>query len=445
MRRFLAGVLTVVLAACSGGGQSPSAATSPSATAGSSPSAAASVSAAPTTPNLAGTTLTLWLSEGVSQGVQKQWSNFEQATGAKIDYLAIPNPFEDSLLAKWTAGDRPDILGWHPTRDQLVKVQPEKNLVDLSNEAFVAKTKFDLYKSQGSLNGKVYEAITTYPDVSGMFYNKAVFQRLNLTAPKNWDELIQLCGTIKAADPKVTPIAAGGGAQWPPIFILSGYYGDEVKAGIEDEINAGTVKFSDPRLVAGLDALMKMKQAGCFEKDLLTSTYEDQVARLYEGKAAMVLQGSFLVDDMSDSYSADLVNQKIGFFPVSAKGQLVSWSSKPVGTYAVPINKDPAKQAAALEFIRYTTGPGFQQYLDGSGDLPVLNGYEPPSSVLPLRVETNKFLEAGGVPTFGLGLKAPHGNSLQLVNEMFSGVKTPQQVGDAMQKAFEEAVKALTP
>ena len=59
-----------------------------------------------------------------------------------------------------------------------------------------------------------------------------------------------------------------------------------------------------------------MRDRGCFEEDLATTTYEDMVARLYEGSAAMAVMGTFILDDMNASYGAENVDATIGYrFP----------------------------------------------------------------------------------------------------------------------------------
>src|SRR6267142_4735718 len=71
------------------------------------------------------------------------------------------------------------------------------------------------------------------------------------------------------------PIYSGTGEGWPLSIIELAYLADEEKAGIDKEINAGTVKATDPRITASWQAILDMKNAGCFEKNLATSSYDD--------------------------------------------------------------------------------------------------------------------------------------------------------------------------
>jgi raffinose/stachyose/melibiose transport system substrate-binding protein len=429
---------------------------SSSSTASSAPSTAASAPPAPSAstaaespsgpPDLTGTTITFWSSEGFPDGVKKSWENFEKATGAKFEYIAVPNPFEDNLLAKWTGGDRPDLLGWHVVSGQFLKIQPDKNLVDLTNEPFVAKTKFNMFDYVGSVDKKVYAAITTYPSLLGVFYNKEIFNKLGLTIPTNWQEFMALCGKIRQGDPNMTPIYSGTGEGWPLSVISGAYLADQEKAGLDLEINDGKATASDPRITAAWQSILDMKNQGCFEKNLSTSSYDDGVKTFMDGKAAMNVQGTWMVPDLIATSSLDKVNSTIGFFAVSAEGQLVSWTTGQVGVYEVPINKDPKKQEAALAFVRWITSDGYQQYLDDSGDLPVLEGFEAPSSVSKVLLEANAAFEKAGVVSFGTNLKhAGYGDVGTDLSAMVLGKKTVQQVAEATQHNWETAEKATQP
>jgi raffinose/stachyose/melibiose transport system substrate-binding protein len=441
----LALLLAISVVGCSSSSTSSSA---PSAVASAPPGASASTAAASPSgpPNLTGTTITFWSSEGFPDGIKKSWANFEAATGAKFEYIAIPNVFEDNLLAKWTGGDRPDLMGWHTVSGQFLKVQPEKNLVDLTNEAFVAKTKFHMFDYVGSVNKKVYAAITTYPSLLGVFYNKEIFSKLGLQVPTNWQDFVALCGKIRQGDPSITPIYSGTGEGWPLSVISGIYLADQEKAGLDLEINDGKATASDPRITGAWQAILDMKNQGCFEKNLATSSYDDGVKTFVDGKAAMNIQGTWMVPDLIASSTADKVNSTFGFFPVSQNGHLVSWTTGQVGVYEVPINKDPKQQEAALAFVRWITGDGYQQYLDDSGDLPVLEGFQPPKSVSSVLLEANKAFEEEGVVGFGTNLKhAGYGDIGTDLSAMLLGKKTIEQVAAATQKAWETADKATQP
>ena len=60
-------------------------------------------------------------------------------------------------------------------------------------------------------DGMVY-GIPFRLDCKLFFYNTQIFEENGLTAPTTWDELIQVCETLKAAG--ITPIAYGNLEPW---------------------------------------------------------------------------------------------------------------------------------------------------------------------------------------------------------------------------------------
>src|SRR5262245_32538044 len=87
------------------------------------------------------TTLTVWV-PSLIQGAAKEFPNrFAQAdSSVAVNVVVIPDPFENNVLTKWSAGERPDILYFHGIGNFLAQLNPAKNLVDLSDRPFVGAT-----------------------------------------------------------------------------------------------------------------------------------------------------------------------------------------------------------------------------------------------------------------------------------------------------------------
>src|SRR5690606_25447938 len=82
-----------------------------------------------------GLKLTVWHNAGTPEPYTNVYHRFAEATGHELELIPIPGDgFENQVLSRWATGERPDILEFHPAWPQL---NPEENLQDLSNEAFV--------------------------------------------------------------------------------------------------------------------------------------------------------------------------------------------------------------------------------------------------------------------------------------------------------------------
>jgi raffinose/stachyose/melibiose transport system substrate-binding protein len=394
-------------------------------------------------PDLSGVELTYWTATGANDAIKNLIAGFEAETGATVDTIEFPDPFEQNFLTRWTTGERPDFFNFHPNYSWLIRLNPTETLVDLSGEDFVTQTKFGIPEAAGFVDGKHYAAVITYPFLSGMFYNKEVFAEAGIEIPQNLEEFFAACEAFDAAGRGIDFLTVGGGDLWPLQIFPFDLWADDVNDGLIEELNDGTTTFTDPRFVAGIQALQTAIENGCVNSDITTATYDNELTSLIDGKTAMISQATWALPSLVDANGIDAVNEKIGFFPLSMRSPLGSWQVTQGGSFSVPINADSAKQEAALAFIRYATGDGYAQYLEDSGDLPVLEGYDPPTDVPTALLEANEAFLAGAAPAFAMPIKAPYGDFHVYLGEMINGVKTPEQVAEDLQREFERAVETI--
>jgi raffinose/stachyose/melibiose transport system substrate-binding protein len=402
--------------------------------------ASVSVATAAGPPDLTGTTLTYWASATTnSDAIKSLIAGFEEQTGATVETVAFPDPFEQNLLTRWATGDRPDILNFHPYASWLLHLDPTNTLVDLSGEDFVGKTRFGMMETAGNVDGQHFAAVIQSPAIQGVWYNKALFNQAGLTIPTTLDEFWAACEQFNAAVPDKTFWFQGGGDVWPLQLLPGMLWADLEKEGKISAINDGTAKWSDPDIVERIQALNDAVTKGCLNDTLKTAGYNDELTNLMSGDAALITQGTWVIPSLLDANGLDTLNQTVGFFPLSMTGPTARWSV--TDAFLVPKNSDAAKQEAALAFIRYVTGDGYQRYLDESGDMPVLEGYNPPGNVPGPLLEAHSFLDEA--TSNGMLLKAPFGDFHVFLSEMINGEKSAQDVGDAIQAAFEQAVEAI--
>jgi len=127
-----------------------------------------------------------------------------------------------------------------------------------------------------------------------LYYNKKLFAGLNLTPPTTYDELLKVAKAIKAANPKMYPLALGTKEKWEAAFVLDGllfelggpnYYVKLYKGGID-------VK-TDPTFRAALQRLQGLipyiypYNAGL--------TWDASAGLVVSGDAAMVSMGTWCI------------------------------------------------------------------------------------------------------------------------------------------------------
>ncbi len=389
-------------------------------------------------------TLTVWIPPVFTEAQKQQLADFSTATGIALETEVFPVPFEQNLLTKWATGDRPDILSFHAIGNWIVQLNPEENLQDLSGQSFVDRTIPGILDKSSTYKGKIYAAILNYPFLNGVFYNKKIFADHNLVAPSNYQELLTLCDTIKQEAPDVAPIYAGGGDIWPLQVLPFMLWNDDIVAGdVIAKLNRNEAKFTDPPFVEAIAKQKELVDRGCYNEDILTATFEGEQEALMGDQAAMVFQGSWIVGSLLDAYGLEDLDEKVGFFGLSEDSNVVSWQTVGAGAFYAPKTGDAEKEAAALAFIDWVTGPGYQDFLTESKQFPILEGYETPPDVPDVLQEANAaFLEAG-VPQFQQTLLAQYGSFEQFLSEMLTGAKTPAQVGEALNAEFQRSAKSL--
>jgi raffinose/stachyose/melibiose transport system substrate-binding protein len=352
----LLGALLLVLAACGGTDETT---TSTAGGAQETTTSAAEPTTSTAAPGAEPQTLTLWANQADPDGVKALYERFERDTGHTLEIVLIPQDgFETATLQKWATGERPDILSYHGSPEKFLALNPEENLRDLSDEEYVARAVPGLLDTNGNLNGKVYALILRPPTPWGLWYNRQVVEELGITLPTNAAEIIQYCTDLRASNPELTPIAEGGGSGWPPFVAIGAFMADPLAAGWLDALQQRTVKLddSDSPWVGSLNHYSDMLGAGCFADDYLSATYEDAYTSLVEGDAVTLSQLSGVLLDIGDAFGDDAL-ENIGFQAWSATRPVVTIETSPHGTYYLPITGDAAKEAAALEFIRWASSP----------------------------------------------------------------------------------------
>lgn len=436
--RLLGGMIAVVLllAAC---GTQPTGSTQPTSGTSADSGSTTAPTAAQSAPS--GVTLTIWHNAADPKPFIDVFQRWADKSGNTVNLVAIPaDGFENQIQTRWAAGERPDILEYHSTGFQIFN--PAQNLQDLSGEDFVSKAP-TLYPTLATVDGKTYAAITSFPTVFGLYFNKQVLADAGLEPPQTFDDLTDICTTLKEQAPDVVPIWESGGSLWPLQVLPAMYLADQGPSYEQSLLNRETTA-DDPNgpFVASLVAYENLMKSGCFNTDITTAKFEDGVKAVAEGRAAMTALHSGMVPMFNEALGGDTAktDSTVGFAGPSLKGAHAWWAPSPTGTYYAPKTGDAAREAAALDFIRYATGEGYQQTIDESQTFPVLEGFTNPSSAQGLTLDIKKAFDTdSGLPwnvSFPPGIQFD-----QLMGTLISGQASPLEVAKQYQLQLAQGAK----
>jgi raffinose/stachyose/melibiose transport system substrate-binding protein len=290
------------------------------------------------------------------------------------------------------------------------------------------------------MDGKVYAFIMTPPTPFGIFYRKDIFERLGLEPPTTAEELLQVCRDIRAADPEIVPLFEAAGSGWPPYVAYMAYMGGPLHDGWLDKILTREGRLDDPESpFLGSLKFYQQLQEECHNPDALSATYEDSYRALGEGRAAMVSQHSGILLDMVGALGEESIEQ-VGFTSWSESGPVVTASGNPSGTFYLPKTGDPAREAAAREFIRFMSGPAYADFVVEAKQYPTLEGVPVPGDITPALVEAAELAaENGSVNTVSDFLP---GLAYSPVDEVVAGTSTPEDAVVQLQLSADQGARA---
>lgn len=241
--------------------------------------------------------------------------------GVEVKVEALQNdPFKTKLAVALGAGNPPCIfptwgggpLYQYATAGQVIDLTPYME-ADAYKDHFVPAS-----LSNVTFDGKIYGVPGENSTIAVVWYNKALFEQLGLTAPKTWAELQTVIETLKAND--VVPFALANLTKWTSsmyyMYLVDRLGGPEVFASAANRTGGS---FEDPVFVEAGKMVQDLVNAGAFNEGFNGLDYDTGGSRqlMYAGKAAMELMGSWQLSTMK-AENPDFVENNLSFFPFPA-------------------------------------------------------------------------------------------------------------------------------
>lgn len=390
--------------------------------------------------NLDGVTLTIWAAQNSNKTPDPVIAGFEELTGATVDVVTIPDPYEQGIQTKVATGDKPDLAFWQPTESQLNALNATNNLLPIDDAPWLDSMAPDLRDLTGFVGDTRYAALITTPAVQGVYYNKQVFEEAGITeTPGNIDEMIELARQLKADG--ITPFHEMAADRWGTQWWVQVQLADAAKDGLWDRVNANEEHFTDETIMTAITNYKDWIDEGLFNEDIKTATFEDQGDALLGGEAAMVVQvNSFFGQLQAKADTAEL-DEKIGFFPISPEGNV--GTSIPDQSNALVAFKtgDATQEAAAKQFLSYWLGDGYADFVQAANTISLQPEVPNPDGVPQALLDVHASLgdSVGSMQSLAVANPDLYIN----LADMIQGTKTPEQVGEATQQQFAELAKAL--
>lgn len=301
-------------------------------------------------------------------------------TAGNVDIIVAKNMVEVPDFAKDSTSD--DVL-----------LARSGGLLDLTDQPFMKNYTPSVLEAQ-AIDGKQYAVPTGLSYSTGVYYNKAIFEKNNLTVPTTWSELEKVMSTLQASG--VAPFGIGGKDTWPAGLAMLGavagtYPTVDAKAQLVEDLWKNTVSLTDPKPLSILQKTEEILQHA--QPNFAGTGYDEIPAGFAAGSYAMTIDGTWneptIKAAVGDKFS-------YGYFPLPASDNAADNAllngkiELQLAVAAGAKNKD-----AALAWLDYfSDATNYKQFVDRSGFSPAQQGTQTSDFLTSIEQYTSTFQPA---------------------------------------------------
>jgi len=274
-------------------------------------------------------------------------------TAGNVDLFVVKGMWETPSYAKSSESDD-------------VRLAKAGGLLDLSKQSFMKKYTPTVLSAQ-AIGGKQYAVPTGVSYSTGIYYNKAVFQKYGLSVPTTWDEFTKVIDELKAKG--VTPFGVGGKDGWPAGLPMLGSVGSLYPSASDKKALAKSLWTNETKLTDKLPTKVLDQTETVLEnaqQGAAGAGYDSIPAGFAAGDYAMVPDGTW-----NEPTIASAVGSKFdfGYFPFPGSDDAKDnayLNGKIELQLAVPTSSK--NQTAALAWLKFfSQASNYKGFLEKSG------------------------------------------------------------------------------
>ncbi|MDR2536888.1 MAG: extracellular solute-binding protein [Treponema sp.] len=393
-----------------------------------------------------------------SAGVARIWDGFAQANpDIRVVREDLYNePFHEKTSAYAASGQLPDVVYLWPA-GRSSNLHNNHLLKDLSS--LVKQDGLDKVLSPAALDvsgqaaGYLAMLPMTVTSSHAFFVNLEVLNAAGLKPATTYAELKAQVPVLKALG-KETVIMDNQSDWVMQSCLFSAIAGRFGGAGWEKKILNGQAKFTDADFVAALTFIKTLYDDGVLQQSSLSAAYGDGLGRFANGEGAYLIDGdwrvaAFITDQTSKQAIIPPARQGnfiMTVFPDIAEAKLNKSTSVTLGTgygISASVPAGSAKEQAAWKLIKWITSNEIQtfQLETGAISTPVNTTVDASKLNLePLQRQAANFSSqyTTGTAVFDAAFDAGVATVCNIgLQEIGLGSKTPQQVAQEIQRAYD--------
>ena len=317
-------------------------------------------------------------------------------------------------IRNFLTADAPDLANWYAGNRMLpfVKAGLFEPVDDVWEDNGLGDS---MGASQGSMtiDGQIWGVPYTYYQW-GVYYRKDLFAQNGISAPSTWDEFIAAGEALKAAG--ITPITIGTKYLWTAAGVFDYLNLRTNGFDFHQDLTNGKIAWTDPRVRETFKNWGQLVEAGFFIDNHAAFSWQEALAPMVQGKAAMYVMGNFAVAPLRE---AGLTDDQLGFFQFPVIDPSVPLAEEaPTDTIHIPANAK--NKVEAKKFLAYLARADVQGEMNKTlGQLPINKNSE---------IADDVFIEAG----FGM-LSGTTGGIAQFFDR-----DAPAEMAKAGMEGFQE-------
>lgn len=241
--------------------------------------------------------------------------------GVNVEVVPMQNdPYKIRIRTAMGAGDAPCIFpswGGGPLYEYLQSEQ----VLDLT-PYMLADDYYQRFLPASLSNVTFEDKILGVPventAVAVIYYNRQMFEDLELAVPENWDELLEVAAVL--LDNGIRPFSMANAGKWPSsmwyMYLVDRLGGPDVFASAANRLGGS---FEDPVFVQAGEMIQELVEMGYFVDGFNGLDYDTGQSRIpmYAGQAAMELMGTWQIATYLDE-NPDFYENNLGFFSFPA-------------------------------------------------------------------------------------------------------------------------------
>ncbi|WP_097014911.1 ABC transporter substrate-binding protein [Anaerocolumna aminovalerica] len=198
----------------------------------------------------------------------------------------------------------------------------------------------------------------------GLFYNKALFNQYNLEEPTTWDNILKAADVF--TDNGIVTLSTSLGMPYITTenFIMGA-------AGKENHRN-----YFDKSWGIALDCIAELYKKGALPKDTFTISEDDVRLLFTEGKAAMMINGSWCAEALQDNPDMRII--AMPQLPGGTGGESCAIAGFSSGWHMT--KKASERSGETLKFLKYLTSPEIMAKFIAKGGSPAIKCEAPENS-----------------------------------------------------------------